>query len=226
MGVRPGNVIVAVRNPNRLDHLQKVLEKTDTRKLDIVALSVRVLNPAGSGEFDLEPNQIFGEDETRVFSKVVTLAEKAGKPVKLLAVPATDRNLAGIEIAQKLESSRLVAGQSAVMTTDEQARLVGLAWEKLPEPRPSLSFEIVLSNSESLFYNLGPHPPRLWPEDVDLAHRLWLELTEKFGATLHHRDVMGVALRRMAEDLKSDREREVLQALVRELEDHGSRSPR
>ncbi len=225
VAVRPGNVIVAVRNPNRLDHLKKVLEKTDTRKIDIVALSVRVLNPAGSGEYALEPNQIFGDDETRIFSKVVTLAEKAGKPVKLLAVPATDRNLAGMQIAQKLESSRLVAGQSAVMDTDEQARLVGMAWEKLPEPRPSLSFEIVLSVGESLFYNLGPHPPRLWPEDVELAHRLWLELTEKFGASLHHRDVMGVALRRMAEELKSDREREVLEALARELEDHGSRSP-
>jgi hypothetical protein len=39
--VRPGNVLVAVRNPNRLQHLQRVLEKTDTRKLDIVVLSVR-----------------------------------------------------------------------------------------------------------------------------------------------------------------------------------------
>jgi hypothetical protein len=78
VNVRPGNVIVAVRNPNNLDHLKKTLEKTDTRKIDIVALSVR-LNPVGSGEYALEPNQIFADNETKLFSKVVTLAEKAGK---------------------------------------------------------------------------------------------------------------------------------------------------
>ena len=95
-----------------------------------------------------------------------------------------------------------------------------MAWEKLPEPRPSLSFEIVLPDGESQFYNLGPHPPRLWPEDVDLVHQLWLELGERFGAKLHHRDIMGIALRRMADDLRTDRSREVIEALAREVENH------
>ena len=52
--VRPGNVLVAVRNPNRLDHLRKMLEKTDTRKIDIVVLSVRNVTQAGSGEHPLD----------------------------------------------------------------------------------------------------------------------------------------------------------------------------
>ena len=51
--------------------------------------------------------------------------------------------------------------------------------------------------------NLGPHPPRLWPEDVDLVHEMWLELSDKYaGAKLHHRDIVGVALRRMREQLE------------------------
>jgi hypothetical protein len=221
VNVRPGNVIVAVRNPNNLDHLKKTLEKTDTRKMDIVALSVR-LNPIGSGEYALEPNQIFADNEPKLFSRVVTLAEKAGKPVKLLAVMGTDPNVAGMQIAERLQSSRIVAGRSAIMSPDEQARLVGMAWEKLPEPRPSLSFEIILPDGQSQFYNLGPHPPRLWPEDVDLAHELWLELGERFGAKLHHRDIMGIALRRMAEDLRSDRSGEVIEALAHEVDTHQS----
>jgi hypothetical protein len=218
VGVRPGNVIVAVRNPNNLDHLRKTLEKTDTRKIDIVALSVRLVNSLGSDEYGLEPGQIFADNETQLFSKVVTLAEKAGKPVKLLAAPGTDPNIAGMRIAELLQSSRIVAGRSAIMSPDEQARLVGLAWEKLPEPRPSLSFEIILEDGQSQFYNLGPHPPRLWPEDVELAHQLWLKLGERFGAKLHHRDVMGVALRRMAEDLHSERSIEVIEALALEVD--------
>src|SRR4029077_17778435 len=51
--VRPGNVLVAVRNPNSLQHLARILRKTDTRKLDIVVLSVRQVSPSGSGEHPL-----------------------------------------------------------------------------------------------------------------------------------------------------------------------------
>ena len=47
VSVRPGNVLVAVRNPNRLQHLQRILEKTDTRKMDIVVLSVRAGDAGG-----------------------------------------------------------------------------------------------------------------------------------------------------------------------------------
>jgi len=65
--------------------------------------------------------------------------------------------------------------------------------------------------------NLGPHPPRLWPEDLDRTHNLWLRLQQKFGARLHHRDVVGVALRRLEKDLESDRNQDVITDLEREL---------
>ncbi len=215
--VRPKCVLVAVRNPNRLDHLNKVLAKVDTRKMDIVALSVRLVDPASSGEHALEPSQIFAEDETRLFSRIVNLAEKAGKPVRLLAVPATEPEWALLEIARSLQASRVVVGRSGKMSADEQARRAGQAWERLPEPRPSVSFEIVLADDESRFYDLGPHPPRLWPEDVELAHQLWLQLSGRFGARLHHRDIVGVALRRMADDLKSERAAEVIEVIGSEI---------
>ncbi|MBV9504148.1 MAG: APC family permease, partial [Acidobacteriia bacterium] len=75
--VRPGNILVAVRNPNRLQHLERILRKTDLRRQDIVVLSVRQVS-TGSGEYALTSDQIFADDETSVFTKVVTLAEKAG----------------------------------------------------------------------------------------------------------------------------------------------------
>jgi amino acid transporter len=218
-GIRPGNVLVAVRNPNRLEHLERILEKTDTRKIDVVALSVRVLNPAGAGEFDLTPEQIFAEDETKLFTRVVTIAEKAGRPVKLLVVPGTDPNLAGVQIAQRLGSSRIVAGSSPTRTPDEQARLVGLAWEQLPAPRPALSFEVAIPGRESLFYNLGPHPPRLWPDDEELVHELWLELSRnQFGAKLHHRDVVRAALRQFEAELRSPASSTAMERLRTEVE--------
>jgi len=217
--VRPGNVLVAVRNPNRLQHLERILRKTDTRRQDIVVLSVRGVTPAASGEHPLSTDQIFAADETTVFTRVVTLAEKAGKHVELMVVPGTDPYEAVVQTAARLQSGRIVMGLSPKLTPSEQGAQVGLHWERLAEPRPSLSLEIVLENQKDIiFFNLGPHPPRLWPEDIDLVHRLWLELSALGpGAKLHHRDIVGVALRRMSEELHSDRAREVIGDVLREV---------
>jgi amino acid transporter len=228
ISVRPGNVLVAVRNPNRLQHLQRVLDKTDTRKLDIVVLSVRGVTQAASGEHSLDAGQIFSDDETTVFTHVVTLAEKAGKHVELMVVPGSNPYEAVVQTAARLQSSRIVMGLSPKLTPSEQGAEVGYHWEQLPEPRPSLSLEIVLENQkDTVFFNLGPHPPRLWPEDIDLAHRLWLELSAKGpGAKLHHRDIIGVALRRMSQELHSERSPEVVSDVLREVANgHGSAEP-
>jgi amino acid transporter len=215
--VRPGNILVAVRNPNRMQHLERILRKTDTRKMDIVVLSVRTLK-TGAGEFSLEPDQMFSDVETEVFSKVVNLAEKAGKHVELMVVPGADPYDAVVQTAARLQSSRIVMGLSPKLTPSEQGAQVGEYWEKLPEPRPSISLELVLENQKDVvFLNLGPHPPRLWPEDIDLVHRLWLQLSARGpGSKLHHRDVLGVALRRMAADLESPRAPEVVEDIIRE----------
>jgi hypothetical protein len=89
--------------------------------------------------------------------------------------------------------------------SDELARRIGRAWEKLPEPRHAFSLEVIAPERPSIFGNLGPHPPRLRPEDVDRVHEMWLDLSDDFGSKLHHRDVVGVALRRMARELDSHR---------------------
>src|SRR5690242_5186609 len=219
VSVRPGNVLVAVRNPNRLQHLERILKKTDLRRQDIVVLSVRGVNPAGSGEHPLTTDQIFSDDETNVFTRVVSIAEKAGKHVELMVVPGNDPYEAVVQTAARLKSSRIVMGLSPKLTPAEQGAQVGRYWERLPEPRPSLSLEIVLENQKDvLFFNLGPHPPRLWPEDIDLVHRLWLQLGERGpGSKLHHRDIVSVALRRMNAELESDRANEVVDDVLREV---------
>jgi hypothetical protein len=67
--------------------------------------------------------------------------------------------------------------------------------------------------------NLGPHPLRLWPEDIDIVHELWLEIGDKYcGSKLHHRDIVGVALRRMREQLGSQERDEVVHDIIEEIE--------
>jgi hypothetical protein len=67
--------------------------------------------------------------------------------------------------------------------------------------------------------NLGPHPPRLWPEDLDRLHEIWLKLTEAdgVGAKLHHRDVIGVALRRLEQELSGEDRDKVIRDLLGEM---------
>jgi hypothetical protein len=111
---------------------------------------------------------------------------------------------------------------------DEQAKLYGNAWERLPEPRPQLSLQIIDPESGAQrFFNLGPHPPRLWPEDVDLLHRLWLELSERGpGHKLHHRDVVRVALQRLSTELHSPQADEVIHDIMAESGDRSERTAR
>ncbi|HWQ53624.1 MAG TPA: APC family permease [Bryobacteraceae bacterium] len=215
---RPGCVLVAVRDYNQMVHLRSVLAKTNLKRHDIVVMTVRLVQ-AGAGEYDLAESQLFADYEKKLFTNVVTMAEKEGKHVDLLVVPGVDPFDAMVRTAAQLKASRLVTGVSAKMDSHELARRIGLAWQRLPEPRHPFSLEVIAPNRPSVYVNLGPHPPRLWPEDLDRAHDLWLTLAEKegFGAKLHHRDVVGVALRRLERDLGGERRTEVLEDLGREL---------
>jgi hypothetical protein len=214
---RPGCVLVAVRDYNRMEHLKRVLEKTNLRRHDIVVMTVRPIS-TGAGEYELSEAQLFSDYEKELFSHVVEVAEKEGKPVELLVVPAVNPFDAMAQTANSLRASRLVTGVSARMESDELARRIGLAWERLPEPRHSFSLEVISPDRPSVFVNLGPHPPRLWPEDVDLLHDIWLKLSEtELGSRLHHRDIVGVALRRLQKDLTKAERNGVIQDIQKEL---------
>ena len=223
LAVRPGNVLVAVRNPTRLTHLRRVLAKTDTGKLDVVVVSVRRV----TGEHMWTTDELFADRETEVFSHVVSLAEKEGKHVKLLVVPGREPMEALVQTATRLQSSRIVVGTSPRQSISEQGVEVGTAWEKLPQPRPALSLEVVPDDgSKSVFVNLGPHPPRLWPQDIDLLHNLWLELSAAGPKhRLHHRDVVGLALRRLQADLRGQDRNRIIAAVANVQEQEAPAEP-
>jgi len=215
---RSGCVLVAVRDYHRMEHLKRVLDKTNLRRHDIVVMTVRPVS-TGAGEYELSDAQIFSDYETELFSHVVEMAEKSGKPVELLVVPAVNPFDAMAQAANSLRASRMVTGVSARMESDELARRIGLAWEALPEPRHPFSLEVISPDRPSIYVNLGPHPPRLWPEDVDRLHEIWLDLTktDDLGARLHHRDVVGVALRRLQNELGGTEKDDVIESIRKEL---------
>ncbi len=200
VNIRQGNILVTVRDYNTLQHLRWVLQRADTKEQDIVVMEVRLVG-VGAAEYDLSMEQIFSEYEQTLFTRAVSVAESFGKKISLLVVPARDVWSAIAQTANSLESSVVVAGLSSKMTPQEQSFLLGRAWEVMPDPKRQFLFQVVKPDLAVENYTIGPHTPTLTPEDVQLTHRLWLQMTRIPGLEkLHHADVLSLALSRLSRD--------------------------
>lgn len=90
VGVRPGNILVMVRNYNTLYNLEVVLDRVDPHQKDVV-LHLRFLTRAGSGEYGLEAEQLLSLEEQQLFTRDLGLAEKKGKTIHLAVAAAREK---------------------------------------------------------------------------------------------------------------------------------------
>jgi len=219
VGARPGNILVPISNHFNLYHLGNVLDRVKPGRRDVVVLHVRLLRRAASGETDLDADQLFGSIEQHLFSQALSMSEKRGKSVRLAVVAANDLWDGILRAASALQSSTVVVGHSAKENTEEQARQVGEAWEKLPDPKPQFNLEIHMPNGDKIYKVLGPHAPNLTANEVNLLHRLWLRFSEVLGREeLHHHDVVHFALEEVQKEMEDGREDEVVNRLRAHLE--------
>ena len=221
LGARPGNILVAVRDPRNLYYLRDVLAQTDTTRQDVVVMTARLYHRehSFSGSRVYDANEIFDHYEQELFTSVVAVAEKAGKPVSLLVIPASDVFEAIVLTAQRLDSSRVVCGLSNKLTADEQGKLTGDAWERLPEPKPRLVLEVHSPDASVREYSLGPHAPHLRPQDLELLHSLWLQITsDPKYAGAHHYHIVALALEELRKELSTEGRAELLDKLSQEMQ--------
>ena len=222
---RPGNVLVLVRNPYSLAHLTGALQAPGDR--DIVVMTVRLLGvdvPEDASN-DTPPTPA----EQRLLSEVLTVAERHARLVRLLIVPANNVFDAIVATTVRLRSSEVHVGESSTLSAEQQARLLGDAWERADKPVP-LDVRLVMlhRSGRSDTYHLGAHAPSLTPGDLDLIHRVWLLAVKAIGPHVHHHDVVRAALTQMEQQLNGpdpDAALDTIRALVRPAEELADGAP-
>jgi amino acid transporter len=204
---RPSGVLVPVRDYNTLAHLDQALLHTDTEHRDVVVLTIRLLTGPDAGVKDIEREELFTDYEQLLFTRVVAIAERQGRSVKLLVVPSTNVFDAIIQTAVRIQAQGIVLGESAKMTAADQARLLGEAWDRTPHPADLTTRLIVYAaDGRTHTFSLGAHPPELSADDVARIHRLWLDAVTVVGPDIHHRDIVSAALGSLEEELGSRRD--------------------
>jgi amino acid transporter len=213
--VRAAPVLVTARDHKNLKQLTLALSETDTKENDVVVMTARIIQGSAAGYREIFDEHLFTEFEQLLFTRVVATAEKMGKPVKLLTVPSNNPFAATVNTAVRLGCIRMYAGASEKLSITTQARLVGKAWEEIDDPdKTQFEFVIVGDQGEPHRFQIGAHAPDLAPEDIELIHRIWLEITEKVPeGEFHHRDVVSLALNRFNQEFKGPAGAQILDEL-------------
>jgi magnesium transporter len=210
--VRPGNFLVPVRRPHVLAHLVGALRAAGDR--DVVAMTVRLVGVDVPDDSTQDPRAT--DEERRLLSAVIAAAEREGRAVRLMIVPGANIFDSVLETALRLESSEIHVGESETLSADDQARLLGDAWERASKPS-GVDVRLVVHHprGSTAAYHLGAHAPALRPEDFEHVHRLWLDVVRAVGPSVHHHDVVRAALVHMEHELNGPNRDAALQ-LVRD----------
>ena len=207
---RPGNFLVPVRKPHTLTHLSAAFRAAGSR--DVVAVTVRLVGVDVPDDPAVDPH--ITDDERRLLSAVTAAAERQGRAVRLMIVPGVNVFDSLVDTALRLRSSEIHVGESETLSADDQARLLGEAWERAARPS-DVDLRLVVHHPRggAAAYHLGAHAPALRPEDFEQIHRVWLDVVRAVGPRVHHRDVVRAALTHMEQELNGPNRDGVLQIL-------------
>jgi len=136
---KPNRVLVAVRDPGNLYHLNKTLESHDSETTDLVVFTSRIRKGLGLVDETISMDN----DEERLFTKVIESAEKHGKTVTPMLVVSNDPFYAITQAAQAVGATEVVFGVSAKLSTDAQLERLAMTWGSLQTDKKAVRFRIL-----------------------------------------------------------------------------------
>jgi Histidine kinase-, DNA gyrase B-, and HSP90-like ATPase len=214
INVRPGGILVTAHDYTGLHYLRKVLVEVNTNLQDVIVMTVRVPQKHSSGQERPPDGERFTDEEQLLFTRALDIAEKLGKQITPLVVPSNDPFRTTVMTAVRLECMTMVAGVSTKMSVDQQARRVGDVWEQIRDERKRKFriLKLISQDGGERVYELGAHRPTITPEDIELTHKLWLDLS-RGNESLHHNEVISLALQRLAQYLAGQERDEAITQL-------------
>ncbi|HEY2433443.1 MAG TPA: magnesium transporter [Vicinamibacterales bacterium] len=207
---RPGCLLVSVRNPHALMHVAAALRTPRDRDIVVMTARLRDVDVEEDGLDDTTPTAA----EQLLFARVLAIAERYARPVRLLVVPASDVFDAIVAALARLQASELYVGESATLSAEAQARFLGEAWERGPH-RVAGDVRLVIHHASGRadIFHIGAHAPALSARDLELIHSIWLDAARSIGPHIHHHDVVRAALTQMAQQLNGPERDSALQAI-------------
>ena len=115
--------LVAVRAPNRLNHLLRCLEENDPDEVDIIVMTAKVI----PGQSTAVRNTIDLPEE-EVFSEVVKMAEKQGKTILPIVVPTNNAAYAIAHTTVQIGAEEVFMGTSERYPPEYQMQQFALYW--------------------------------------------------------------------------------------------------
>lgn len=117
-------ILVAVKDPNNLNHLEKVLSENEPEITDVIVMIGRVFTDKQNTVVDNE----LQDDEKELFSAVVEVSERIGKPVITVVIPTNNAFYSIINSAHSLKVREVVLGLSAKFKPDVQLQQLAILW--------------------------------------------------------------------------------------------------
>jgi amino acid transporter len=143
-------ILVAARDPNNLSHLKDVIERVDSKKTDILVMTVKQGHIAQKGGVEDLPL-----DERQLLTNIVALAEKHGTNVIPIMVPANDPIYATAKAAFDLGAREIVLGKSLKTDPEVQLEKIAVAWGFVTSGNPRKITVRVVWPEHELKYELN-----------------------------------------------------------------------
>ena len=142
-------VLVPVRDPGSLFHLDRALGDAGRSGADVVVMTVRLERVVGATDPDT-PN--FTVDEQTLLTAVVGRAEHHGTTVVPLVVTSNDVFFAVARTAQELGAEEVVLGRSAKFSAEFLAESMALRWGSVePDGARALTVRVASEGEETRF---------------------------------------------------------------------------
>jgi amino acid transporter len=123
-------ILITARDPNNLYHVKKVLEEFDPDTTDCIVMAAKVTKPY---QIEGDMTQLYPGEQS-LLTHIVSLAEKAGKKVVPILVPARDPYFAIGKVAHDLKVDEVVMGLSGKMSVENQMESLAISWGGIIDP--------------------------------------------------------------------------------------------